>query len=155
MTQKDISVICNFESESILEAVRYCETRGITCEVVESIVEATGKYVSIPNELTYYHEYYLHIQFVALEYRNPKCNIFQYNKVVVYSPDIKEFYMGNISRENRFFRNNYVNPIRFIEPNIILGCTLREYEGLKCNVPDDNILIDYNNYFLKNKMISE
>ena len=154
----DLSIIYNKKDSiintSVIKAIEYCKTRGFTTEMIDYEKNATGNYMCYIDENTYYHEYYFHIQIVALDYKNKKCDSYQFTNMVVLELNPAVFYMGDFSEEIRFFRRNSRRGKIYIEDKIIPGCTLNKLREIKINLPVDNTLIEYHDYFIKNKNIT-
>ncbi len=157
----DVSIIMrvddnNKTNKSIIDCIDYCSKRGITTELLADEKHSKGKYICIIDNRTYYQDYYLHLQYVALEFKNKKNNRFQFNKCTCYDSINKEFYCGNYSLTNKFYRKlkGDIEP-SYVEDKIFMGCTLNELSYTHCQIPPDNILKYYHDYFVDNKYIND
>ena len=145
----DISVVISSQNPSIIEAINYCKTRNLNIEVIDSVDKAIGEYVCIVDSFTYYQPYYLHYQWVALNFKNRKCNSFEITKAVCYDQNAKEFYVGDYTSINQFYRKSSgkTKP-RFVEDNIFMVATVMNRKELPELLPPDSELVKYHEFFV-------
>ena len=139
----DISIIG--KNRSINECIDYCNKRGIITEFVDDPVNAKGDFICIIDPLIYYEPYFLHIQWVALHVKNITASEYIFKKCVCYYEN--EFYIGDFSGCNKFYRANSKKRQLYIEDNILAGCTRYKLEELPVMPPSDKHLVKYHNYF--------
>lgn len=148
----DVSVVINESNPSIDKCIKYCLDRNVFCEKVSHAEEGSGKYICIPDPMTYYHEYYIHLCWLGLNHQNIIANKYEIPSIVVYDQKNEEFYMGK--HQNVFYRRQkgFRGPsftLKKGSDQVIMGCTLKLLEELPQYVPDDdNLLNYYHNYFL-------
>ena len=80
----DISIVMTKPNESITRAIEFCKSRGITSEIVSRKEDATSKFVAIVRAHTYYMEYYLFIQYVAISHMNPTNQFYTFKKKLLF-----------------------------------------------------------------------
>lgn len=163
----EISILMDFENPSIDECIKYCKERNIICEKIIKKSDALGNYIFEPNELTYYHNYFIQFCFINL-HLNKKFNRVNIPSIVVFDKETSEFYIGK--NKIKFYRkssgfigptyvdlyvklNKTLEELSKVPDNIIMACTLNQSQELKLIVPELNILDIYYNYFRELKYI--
>lgn len=141
----DISIVG--DNKSIDFCILYCKSRNIICERVANVDDARGEYVCVVRPDIYYLSYYLHLQFVALFFKNVKNNRFDFTQITVLDDD--EFFQSDFS-ENIFYRRSagFKPGNSYIENDIHFGCIKSQgYFSNSKNLPDESTLCDYMEYF--------
>ncbi len=140
----DITVIGPY-NRSIVECIDYCNSRGLKTEWLSENGKEKGEYTCIIEPDYYYHDYYLHIQWVYLHH-NRVSNRIIIPGIVAYTSD----YFCMVSHNNYFYRSRkgFKGPDLTVNTYVI-GC--KEFMPgdveLKLLCPDDNILYQYSEYF--------
>lgn len=146
----DISVIINGKNSSLDAAIEFCKRCNVTVEVLEDQMNAVGYYVAVCDTKTFYEEYYLHYQWVALEYRNNKCDRFKITKAVVFEKDTDEFFVGDASNYSMFYRrmSDVKKSTYFKEDKVFMMSTMSPLKEMYNEaLPDDNVLGKYQKFF--------
>lgn len=152
----DISVIIPYNNfnESILNAIEYCKNRGVTTEIIHEPQEAKGEFVVSIDSFTYYYDYYLHYQYVALIFMKDsnKCDQFVFKYITVC--ENLEFYTGDYTFQKFTRRIPEFKGKVFIESRIVPGATLLKLKEMQHPVPVDLELIRYRTYFKDNNLLN-
>ena len=143
----DISVIFNGVNRSVDVAIDYCRKRGLEVELCSHLSESQGDYICIVDEVTFYERYFFHHQWVCLNHKNKDCDHFVIKKCTVLAED--EFYCADATYSNKFFRKNTTCTVPFIEDQIFFFCTLFRLPAINSNLPGDNALVVYRDFFKK------
>lgn len=162
----DVSIVMTKPNSSIDKCIKYCLDRNVFCEKVENESLGSGKYICVPDENTYYHEYYIHQCWLGLNHKSKTANKYEVPSIVVFDSETEEFYMGE--HENVFYRRSkglkgpsYTDPTvrlpiegKDTDLKVIMGCTLNKLKELPLHCPDeDEVLEGYYSYFVKEKKL--
>lgn len=156
----DISLL-ETSNKSILKSIEYCNSRNIKVEIVKNVKDACGKYICQIDDETFYEDYYLQIQYIALEHSNKVCNSFRYRSIIVYDKPYEEFYIAENNTINFYRRDKGPHKDKFQSPSgtvydefdYIPGCTLQLLKGIKDRQLDESVISDsklneYHRYFI-------
>lgn len=144
----DITVIITEPNPSADKAIQFAEEKGLKIEVLDDIMHAKGKYVCIFRPEFCYEDYYLHYQFLCLEFRNPRANCIRATKCICFDKDKQEFYVGKATAVNIFYKRITEDRHRYYtEKDIFLFSTTCKLDEIQEILPPDNILYRIGKYF--------
>jgi hypothetical protein len=129
---------------------KYLQKCFVTYEIIDTISEAKGDFVSIFQPDTFYFDYTLHVQWRSLWLFNKKKITHSFIQSLVYDTTTNEFYC--IKNEDfRFYKRvpsknqlkDKESKTPYIEDKIFPGCkvTKEPLEALETPVPEDNALM--------------